>query len=550
MVALCLAGWREVPPDEPARAVATAGDAEVTAEAFRAAYVAYLLRTGLADRPGLRRTFVENQLASKLLVREARAAGIEQEAPYRSRQEQVRRKLLIDAYTQRVLFDTLAVTDAALRAAFLRMHTQVKARHLYARTREQADLLYARLQAGEAFEDLAGEVFADPVLAEQGGALGYFGFDEMDPAFEDAAIALPVGEVSEPVRTAQGYSIIQVEDRFSDPLLTEIDYAKQRPKLVPFVRYRAQQQARQRHARALEDELALSYADAFEAVLGQVTGQAPAPGPEALEAWLDAPLVAFGLPAARRTWTVGQFRDHAQFTEARQRARVRTRADLRAFVAGLVVRQVMLERAQAGGLDTTEAFRKALGEAMDEWVLHTVRGRLAAEAEVPEDSIRAFIEAEGRAAFLVPERVRVEEIVVATKAEADVLKAQVPYAAFEALARAHSIRPAARADGGDLGFLSRDQLGALADVVFGAAQGTVLGPFEVQGQYVLLKAGARQPARERTYAEAQEAVGAQLRQHFERAHVRAAYAALRARYPVQIDTELLLSIRLRDEDPN
>ncbi len=543
-----LAGWSGAPSSDHAPVVATAGEVEVTAKAFRVAYVAYLLRTGLPDRPRLRRVFLDDLLASKLLVQETRAAGIAQEAPFRFRQEQVRQKLLLDAYAQAVLFDTLAVTDGDLSEAFRRMHTQVKARHLYAGTRAQADLLYARLQAGETFEALAKEVFADPSLAEHGGALGYFGFDEMDPAFEDAAFALRVGEISEPVRTAQGYSILQVQDRFTNPLLTETDFAKQRPKLVPFVRYRKQQQARQRHARALEDELALSFHEAFEGLFGRVIGQALAPGDEALAAWLDAPLVSFGPPAQRRTWTVGDFRDRARFTDERQRARVRTRDDLAAFVAGLVMREAMTERARQRGLDETPAYAQALGETMDAWVLQTARERLAADVDIPEDSVRAFFLAAGSQAFLVPERVRVGEVVVATKAEADFLKAQASYAAFEALARAYSIRSETRPVGGDLGFLSRDRLGALADVVFGAAEGTVLGPFEVQGQYVLLRSGARQPARQMPYEEAQEAIRAQLQRSFERAHLREAYAAIRARYAVQVDSKLLLSMSLRDED--
>src|SRR5690606_23169487 len=98
--------------------------------------------------------------------------------------------------------DSIEVTEGEMREMFLRMNTQVSARHLYGASLEKAETLKARLDAGEAFEDLAREVFNDPALAENGGSLGWFGFDEMDPAFEDAAFTLPVGVVSSPIRTS------------------------------------------------------------------------------------------------------------------------------------------------------------------------------------------------------------------------------------------------------------------------------------------------------------------------------------------------------------
>lgn len=54
--------------------------------------------------------------------------------------------------------------------------------------------------AGESFEALAEEVFTNPYLANNGGDIGEFTVDEMDIAFENAAFALNVGDVSAPVK--------------------------------------------------------------------------------------------------------------------------------------------------------------------------------------------------------------------------------------------------------------------------------------------------------------------------------------------------------------
>ncbi len=68
-----------------------------------------------------------------------------------------------------------------------------------------------RIADGEAFDVVAKAVSKDPGSASQGGSLGEIEKGIMDPAFEQLAFALPVGEVSEPVRSRFGYHLIEVE---------------------------------------------------------------------------------------------------------------------------------------------------------------------------------------------------------------------------------------------------------------------------------------------------------------------------------------------------
>jgi peptidyl-prolyl cis-trans isomerase D len=69
-----------------------------------------------------------------------------------------------------------------------------------------------RILAGEAFSELAESESQDPGSATQGGALGTIEHGLMDPAFDLAAFTLPVGELSEPVRTRFGYHLIEVTE--------------------------------------------------------------------------------------------------------------------------------------------------------------------------------------------------------------------------------------------------------------------------------------------------------------------------------------------------
>jgi peptidyl-prolyl cis-trans isomerase D len=122
------------------------------------------------------------------------------------------------------------VDEAALRSLYqsrvdtYRTAEQRRARHILITVevdagpeaeqaaRQQLDAIQARLQAGESFADVAADVSQDPGSKEQGGDLGLFGRGVMDPAFEAAVFSLEPGVVSEPVRSAFGYHLIEVTD--------------------------------------------------------------------------------------------------------------------------------------------------------------------------------------------------------------------------------------------------------------------------------------------------------------------------------------------------
>ncbi|CAN5713867.1 peptidylprolyl isomerase [soil metagenome] len=73
--------------------------------------------------------------------------------------------------------------------------------------------LAAQLAQGADFRVLATEQSDDTAAAAQGGSLGCQARGNLVPAFEEAAYALPIGQISEPVETDFGFHLILVEDR-------------------------------------------------------------------------------------------------------------------------------------------------------------------------------------------------------------------------------------------------------------------------------------------------------------------------------------------------
>lgn len=81
---------------------------------------------------------------------------------------------------------------------------------------QRAQRVRAEVAGGADFGDVARRESGDPGSKERGGDLGRFARGQMVKAFEDAAFALPIGQVSEPVQTQFGYHVIQVQSRQGD----------------------------------------------------------------------------------------------------------------------------------------------------------------------------------------------------------------------------------------------------------------------------------------------------------------------------------------------
>ncbi|MBE9503557.1 MAG: peptidylprolyl isomerase [Proteobacteria bacterium] len=78
--------------------------------------------------------------------------------------------------------------------------------------RKKIDAILKELKAGGDFAEIAKKSSEGP-SGPNGGDLGYFGSGQMVKPFEDAALALNVGEVSAAVKTQFGFHVIKLTDK-------------------------------------------------------------------------------------------------------------------------------------------------------------------------------------------------------------------------------------------------------------------------------------------------------------------------------------------------
>lgn len=83
----------------------------------------------------------------------------------------------------------------------------IEASHILVEQSYEADDLLKKIAEGESFGELA-QKFSKCPSGRSGGDLGSFTRGQMVKPFEDAAFALNINEVSQPVRTQFGYHLI------------------------------------------------------------------------------------------------------------------------------------------------------------------------------------------------------------------------------------------------------------------------------------------------------------------------------------------------------
>ncbi len=111
----------------------------------------------------------------------------------------------------------LKVTDAEARAVFEREKDKLgtppalHVRHILVGSEKDAQAFTAALRAGADFAKVASQVSLDLPTRGTGGLIGWVPRGVLRPQFEQVVYSLKPGQISDPVKTSQGYEIFKVE---------------------------------------------------------------------------------------------------------------------------------------------------------------------------------------------------------------------------------------------------------------------------------------------------------------------------------------------------
>ena len=280
--------------------------------------------------------------------------------------KKIEKQLLLNGYYKTIIKSNIKPENDFLRRLFVWSKTRIQARHLFAKSEKDIQKIKLRLESGDQWEAIASEIFQDKQLRSNGGNLGMIEIGDMDPAFEVAAFSLKDGEISGPVQTENGYSIIQVLGREYDPIITEKDFQHELTFLKNHAISLLSYPALDKHTKKMISDLGFVFDDI---ILNQFWRQFQIPNEEAKMSDLDKILVSFG---NNRNWNLKMCLTKMEDLSARQMNNIYTKERLKLTIKGLIVRTFLLEKSIQLKIHESENFKDEFNRAKTHLLIQTV----------------------------------------------------------------------------------------------------------------------------------------------------------------------------------
>jgi hypothetical protein len=338
---------------------------EILLNDFKQPYQEFLFKTHQTDNLSNRYALLNSLIDEKLILNYSNNKRISENPQIILKKERAYKQLLLNTYYNSKIIQRIKVTDNELRRLFTYYKTRLHVRHLYAIDLETIRKIDEQLKSGVQWEILAETYFDDPILKENGGDIGWYKMGVLDPSFEIAAFGLMDGEISGPVKTSNGFSIIQVLEKEKDILLTEKEYQLN----IDWLKQMAVTYKKLPELRNFTDKVAQNLEIRFDneglvEILDELNNNQ-----EKNVSHNQTPAAFTG---SSNVITVEQcLMDLAKLSE-RQFKRIRSIKTLKSVLSGLLVRNKMINDAENVGLHRTDMFQENLKQEYTSVILKEV----------------------------------------------------------------------------------------------------------------------------------------------------------------------------------
>ena len=339
---------------------------KVTLNSFKDNYSQFLRHSLRKDNLKNRYLQANTLIDERLITHFAHSNSKDYDDIIEPKLKKIEKQLLLNGYYKTIIKNNIKPESDFLRKLFVWYKTRIQARHLFAKSEKDIQKIKLRLESGDQWEAIASEVFQDKQLRSNGGNLGMIEIGDMDPAFEIAAFSLKDGEISGPVQTENGYSIIQVLGREYDPIITEKDFQHELTFLKNHAISLLSYPALDKHTKKIISDLGFVFDDI---ILNQFWRQFQILKKETNMSDLDKILVSFG---NNRNWDVKMCLTKMEDLSARQMNNIYTKERLKLTIKGLIVRTVLLENSIQLKIHESENFKDEFNRAKTHLLIQTV----------------------------------------------------------------------------------------------------------------------------------------------------------------------------------
>ena len=350
--------------------IAKVGNEKISLSIFQDRYKEFLTKQLQEDNLMNRYVYLNSLIDEKLILQYAVDNNIESEPLYLKKGKEVYDQLLLNLYFDQKINLDYSVSDEEARDLFKWGKTSIHVRHLFAKDIEQITDLKHRLDNGENWRSLAGECFQDSTLKNNGGNLGWYKLGELDPNFEFNAFSLNPNEISEPVKTQDGYSIIHLIESEFDGMITEDEYQSRKKKLIQLAKKYKQK------ARLIEftdDAILAMNIEYDKKVLNDLFYFLFSTSKNIPEKFQNDKLVAFN----GSEWNVGHALEKLGELSENQLSKISTLLDLKQALTGLICRSKFLEDAQRNKIHESDQFQQEYKSHQNQTMISIVMNGLS-----------------------------------------------------------------------------------------------------------------------------------------------------------------------------
>lgn len=169
------------------------------------------------DTPEGRANFVANYLQQKAMVLEALAGGLDKQPTVQLEIQINREQVLAEAFRTRRLQE-IEVSDQEVEAYYqqnlerFKHPVMVLLNRIIVSNQKEAQEVLAQASRGADFAELV-NTYSKDIRKDRGGRVGWVRAGQMEPAVEQVIFDLQPGQIGPPVRTVQGWQILQVVER-------------------------------------------------------------------------------------------------------------------------------------------------------------------------------------------------------------------------------------------------------------------------------------------------------------------------------------------------
>jgi len=451
-----------------------------------------------------RKNLLNKIIDDKLLLIGAKEAHMDQDSVLKSRVEGFKRGKMIQRLYDVAIVEKI-IKESDIRDLYARLSKEATVRMIFIKkpsdnsiekiqeARDKAQKILDRIRNGEDFATVAKEVSDDPSSRDRGGLIQTITWIKKDDPIRKAIFSMKEGQVSDVIDINKGLYILKVE-KFKnikqEPYKGARDQMRRR--LISINRSTLSTLAK-KYLRDAKAEYLVSWQDSslnkFASILhpfAKISRVALVDSLENMDKEIKDILL---VKCKNRDFTVSDFITRLKTTPARRELAFDRPEGLKIAIDGWLTEDALVYKAKQKGLDKDpQVVAETNLHLKNEMVKRFLEKHIENDINPSDKDMHDFYEANKENRYFLPERVKIQEIMVHDKDLAYKLAKRAKKGeSFSKLARKYTERSRYKKKNGVIGYFPKGAWGVIGDQAFHMKVGQISDPITLGKRYSIIK---------------------------------------------------------------